>query len=411
MARPLLVCASVLSLFLVSSCAASSGGAMSDPYYTSEASGHSNGPSILLWKYNSDKSVYLVVPDTDGTKIELSEGRSLEGWKEVGNGTHLEMLLAQYHRNPKYDKDSRNRIINLALDVIDAHFNEFMAQFPRESKAWNSGADIASITLDVVSSLVTPPSTKSITAAVSGAITASKVSIDKNYFYDKSLSALLSTMRSQRKEFRSVILRGMKAGTDEYPLAAAHQDVYDYFFAGTIDGAVANVIKEAGAQQVRAEEATREPLRAKAERVLARRKRVAELTYNLPRARIVDAIQRVVANLDASSREQTLRAIRQAAYDQIFELAPVDEDGDEEKAVIAALRDSGIVQINIDRENFSIKLVRERFDIDLWLGLQDGDLVPSKPVLENFLASTGSPGDEIHMETFRSLVMEYIQGK
>lgn len=99
---------------------------------------------------------------------------------------------------------------------------------------------------------------KTIFHAISTGVAATNTSIDKNYFYEKALPALVSQMNADRKEVLSIIvqrLAGCKDGKDgSYSWFEAVHDLTDYYSASTLLGAITSISKDAGKRQTVSEE-------------------------------------------------------------------------------------------------------------------------------------------------------------
>lgn len=173
--------------------------------------------------------------------------------KSVLQDFHIDAELGAYFAAPDGARqDIRDRIVNYSIILINEHYGAFVDEFGAGKKAFDSGADIASIGTDLAAVLAGGATTKAILAAISGGITASKASIDKNYFYEQSVHVLIKQMEAARREVYSEILEGVALPVDGYPLTAALADLDRYYFAGTFDGAFSAIQANASQQQVQA---------------------------------------------------------------------------------------------------------------------------------------------------------------
>lgn len=162
---------------------------------------------------------------------------------------HIDELVIKYHDASEDEKlEVRNLVIDVGMLSVDQHYSLFVDEFSSSRKGIDTVADIGSIATDAMATLFTPPGTKSILAAVSGGITASQVSISKNYFYEQTMSALIKSMEAQRRVVQTELIKGTGRSITAYPLSAAMADLERYYFAGTVDGAVA-AIQQAAAER------------------------------------------------------------------------------------------------------------------------------------------------------------------
>lgn len=141
--------------------------------------------------------------------------------------------------------------------LINIHYIEFIKQFAISKAQLDSAIDIATIGVDLAITLVGAASTKAILGAVSAGMTSSKVSIDKNFFQQKTVPVLISSMNAQRKIALLPILAGMKKPIEPvegYSLAEAVADLHAYYNAGTFLGALQAIQKDSGVKEQEAED-------------------------------------------------------------------------------------------------------------------------------------------------------------
>jgi len=164
-------------------------------------------------------------------------------------------LIEIYHSSgntPNRMKSIRNQIIDISMIEIDQNFILFVSDFTTSKKSFDTITELGSILADSASAAFTPASTKTVLSLVSGGLTASRTSVGKNFFYEQSLKALLQQMSAERRSVARDLIKGTGATVDQYPLAAALQDIERYYFAGTIDGAFVGVQKDAAQKEEKA---------------------------------------------------------------------------------------------------------------------------------------------------------------
>lgn len=149
-------------------------------------------------------------------------------------------------------KALRNKIVTGRIALINLNYNQFIGQFSVTKQSLDAGADITELGLNLATTAVGGAETKTILGAVSSGVTGSKLAIDKNFFFEKTVPVLITSMNAQRKEALLPIMQGIAKGTDEYPLAQALSDLDNYYFAGTFVGALQAIQADAGAKEVRA---------------------------------------------------------------------------------------------------------------------------------------------------------------
>lgn len=205
----------------------------------------------------------------------------------------IDKLVDSYHAANADKRAIRDKVIERSIILIDQHYSLFVDAFSGGKKAWDSGADIASMATDAVAVLVTPPLTKSILAAASGGITAAKGSIDKNFLYDQTVLVLIRQMEAQRTAAVVALIRGSGKGIEEYSLAAALADIERYYFAGTFDGAMSAIQQNAAEDKQEADSALAALRRTISESLDCKRKRSAEVVA-------------IMTTIDATTRDATI---------------------------------------------------------------------------------------------------------
>lgn len=146
----------------------------------------------------------------------------------------------------------RDAVVYARLRAIDLTYSTFVTALAKERNIEAIATDTSVLILTGTASLMTPASTKSILAAISGGVVGIKGSIDKNLFYDKTMPVLLTQMDALRKQRLATILAGLGTPADRYSLTQALVDLEDYFQAGTIPYALMAVNAEGGAASQKA---------------------------------------------------------------------------------------------------------------------------------------------------------------
>lgn len=176
----------------------------------------------------------------------------------------LTELIAAYHKSVEEDGTSddrtkaRNKVIDGFLVLTDLHYASFVKGFSSRRKDFDTTADVAVLGLSGAGAVLDPSSTTRILAALSGGITGTKATVEKNYFYEKTIPILIASMNARREETLTAILNGRKESDDLYPLAQAWSDLSRYYFAGTFDGALQTIQTDSSNRQTLAETANNE---------------------------------------------------------------------------------------------------------------------------------------------------------
>ncbi|MFG0256500.1 MAG: hypothetical protein ACF8GE_01200 [Phycisphaerales bacterium JB043] len=131
----------------------------------------------------------------------------------------------------------RNELIEKTMLMIDSNYDIFISKLSASRKGFDTSVDVGVILLGGVSTVMTPTSTKSILTQIATGLTGIKNTINKNYFYDKSLGILMKQMEANRIALSDNIYSKFGQGVDDYPLSQSVRDLLQYYRAGTLDGA------------------------------------------------------------------------------------------------------------------------------------------------------------------------------
>ena len=165
------------------------------------------------------------------------------------NRWYADDVMSRYESlngDDRAQRQYRNDFIRGRMAVIDIHFRAFERETIQGHAALNLANDLAAIGLGASGTLVPAASTKAVLAAVSGGLAGAKGSIDKQLFYDRTLPALFSKMRSLRAAQRAYIESRLAQPVASYTLADAFRDTGDYYFYGSIPGALADIEGQSG---------------------------------------------------------------------------------------------------------------------------------------------------------------------
>jgi len=145
----------------------------------------------------------------------------------------------------------RNKQLDRFLIGVDAYYY-------KNKNALISGRAIANSTSDIVQLGLTGTAsfasggTANVLAAVATVLNGTKLSIDKNVFSDKSPLLIASKMEQIRLVKLNQMNKNKLLGC-EYSLNSAMKDAVEYYYLGTINGALLAIFNEIGAQMIEAQ--------------------------------------------------------------------------------------------------------------------------------------------------------------
>jgi len=146
-------------------------------------------------------------------------------------------------------KQKRDKFITGRLVMVDLRYIQFIRGLTRDRALLDSSSDIAIMSLNLAGTAVGGAAAKTILSAVSAGISGGKVTLDRDFFYEKTVPALVASMNAQRAQARIPIIRGLQQDIDSYPFHTAVVDVQSYYEAGTFVGALAAIQADSGAKE------------------------------------------------------------------------------------------------------------------------------------------------------------------
>ncbi len=146
----------------------------------------------------------------------------------------------------------RNRLQDKALAVIDLQFHAFVRDLVADRA--DSAAATAATTLGASTAGAFVDSVKAKTnyALFAAGVVGAFGIVDKNYYYEKTVPALVAGMRAARANVLLRVRQGQVKLLAEYNGVAALQDLEDYYAAGSVLAAIAEVTARADADAERA---------------------------------------------------------------------------------------------------------------------------------------------------------------
>lgn len=155
-----------------------------------------------------------------------------------------------YAKDESERLNARNRFVSGRLVQIDLQYIKYVRGLMSGKQNLNTTTDALILGLGLAGTLVSGARSKTNLAAAAAGVVGTKSIIDKNYFYDQSIDALIGAMNARRKLVLVRILNGVATDTiGQYPMEVAIVDTREYFEAGTINGAVAFISSESEKSQ------------------------------------------------------------------------------------------------------------------------------------------------------------------
>lgn len=133
---------------------------------------------------------------------------------------------------------ARNRFIDGRLALYNIRYVRFVRDLGVDKQHLDAATDALLLAINLSSAATSAVRAKTNLALVAAGVTGGKITIDKHFYFDKSIPALVSTMNAQRKQILVEILKGRAKNITDYPLTRALDDLSSYEQAGTLIGAI-----------------------------------------------------------------------------------------------------------------------------------------------------------------------------
>lgn len=148
--------------------------------------------------------------------------------------------------------ERRNAFIAGRLVLYDLAYVDWVSRFRFGRAAEATILDTATLGVSQAITLFGGARTKEVMGAIGGAIAGTRSSYERNFFDEASAGAIAAQMNAERRAALVPIMAGTRAGIDDYPLAAALADLARYQQAGTLEGALAGIQREAALKEAEA---------------------------------------------------------------------------------------------------------------------------------------------------------------
>jgi hypothetical protein len=146
----------------------------------------------------------------------------------------------------------RNRELDRFLTGVDVYYEKNKNALITGRALSNTGFDIVQLGLTGSATLASG-GTSNVLAGIATAIHGARLSIDKNVFNDNASLLIAAKMDQLRKTKRDLIEKQKIDEILAYTLDAAMRDAIEYYYAGTINGALLALFNETGQKSVAAE--------------------------------------------------------------------------------------------------------------------------------------------------------------
>lgn len=178
--------------------------------------------------------VYSIKKDMQAIKAKYGDDKALE----------------TFYNTPPPTTLTRNQFISARLALLNISYLEFVRACTADRQLLESATEMLVMGLNLAGTSAEGAAAKTTLAAIAAGVGGSKTIIDKNYYYNQDMPALIAAMNAQRKVVLQTILEGMMTKTyEEYPIETAVADLQAYYIAGTLQGARSAIQSDASAKE------------------------------------------------------------------------------------------------------------------------------------------------------------------
>jgi hypothetical protein len=155
------------------------------------------------------------------------------------------------------DEAERNRLQNKAVAVIDLNYHQFVRELVGDRQDMSAAAAGVALGAATAGAFVDSVAAKTNYALLAATAIGAFGIVDRNYYYEKTVPALVAAMGAARANMLLRIRTSQRDPIDVYNGVAALADLEDYFTAGSILAAISEITtradgdKQAALDQVR----------------------------------------------------------------------------------------------------------------------------------------------------------------
>ena len=205
--------------------------------------------------------------------------------------------------------EARNELILARMYAIDLRYRDFEQKLVKEARNSNFLLKLASLGLTSAATLISVSTTQAILAGVDTGVKGGSEAFNKDILVDRTVQVLITQMRGARHQLRGEIVNNLQRPVADYPLFLGLGQVEDYYTAGTLIGALANLTESVGAVATSRREASL--------------KKISE--FEIRRQRVSHTeITEAIANWFAEDRENRLTPLK-SCYDKHTAALSADE--------------------------------------------------------------------------------------
>lgn len=131
----------------------------------------------------------------------------------------------------------RDRMVYSILADIEYAYRDYEGKLFADRNSFSVGSDLMQLGLAGATTITNGARVKTILSSVLTGVSGTSLSVDKNFFRQQTIEAIISSMQSNRNAIKTRILqRTMSEPTTTYSFQQAQSDLVEFVFAGTLEG-------------------------------------------------------------------------------------------------------------------------------------------------------------------------------
>lgn len=140
----------------------------------------------------------------------------------------------------------RDLIIKDYLALADANYLKFKNELLTGRAATDTVGDIAELLLSTAATLTGGVTSKTNLAAASTLLKGSRATVDKNFFAQQTMRAIINSIEAGRASDRRLINEKLKKSAAEYPLSEAIAEAQHYQSRASLSSAILDIANQTG---------------------------------------------------------------------------------------------------------------------------------------------------------------------
>ncbi|MBI4326239.1 MAG: hypothetical protein HY674_13390 [Chloroflexi bacterium] len=159
----------------------------------------------------------------------------------------------------------RNAMFHRINGEIEGNYRDFEAKLFSGRESFHTAADFIELGLAGATTILIGERSKTVLAAILTAVKGARLSVDKNWFRERTTESIIASMQSERNKKMEVIEKKLIGNAMEYPFEEAWVDLIEYFYAGTLEGGIQALTVETGKTAATAKAARKKAAESRAE--------------------------------------------------------------------------------------------------------------------------------------------------